>query len=37
VLREYGNSLEEKKEIASRLGISVATLYNKLGKYRLDF
>lgn len=37
VLREYGNSLEEKKEIASRLGISVATLYNKLGKHQLNF
>ncbi|MEI3605011.1 sigma 54-interacting transcriptional regulator [Pseudogracilibacillus sp. SE30717A] len=37
ILKEYGNSLEEKKEIASRLGVSVATLYNKLNKYDLSF
>ena len=37
VLQEYGNSLEEKKEIANRLGISVATLYNKLRKHQFDF
>ncbi|MFD2131818.1 sigma-54 interaction domain-containing protein [Pseudogracilibacillus auburnensis] len=37
VLAEYDNSLEEKKEISQKLGISIATLYNKLKKYGIDF
>lgn len=31
----YGNSLMAKKEIASKLGIGIATLYRKIKKYNL--
>lgn len=34
-LRKYGSGLEAKKTIASVLGISIATLYNKLRKHNL--
>lgn len=37
MLSEYGNNLASKEEIAKILGISVATLYNKLKKHQLDF
>lgn len=37
MLSEYGNSLSSKEKIAKDLSISVATLYNKLKKYQLDF
>jgi len=36
-LKRYGNSLEAKQEIARELGISVATLYNKLNKHDIQF
>ena len=32
VLEHFGNSLEGKKQAAKALGISLATLYNKIGK-----
>ena len=31
VLQRYGNTLDGKKRAAAELGISLATLYNKLG------
>lgn len=34
-LKRFGNSLEAKKVIAEELGISIATLYNKLKKYNM--
>lgn len=34
-LKLYGDNLEAKKKIAGELGVSIATLYNKLKKYRL--
>lgn len=37
VLREYDGGLEEKQAIAEKLNISVATLYNKLSKYQIEF
>jgi sigma-54 dependent transcriptional regulator, acetoin dehydrogenase operon transcriptional activator AcoR len=30
LVKRYGNSVEAKRHIASELGISVATLYNKI-------
>lgn len=35
-LQEFGNSLKAKKQIAKMLGISLATLYNKIVKYQLE-
>jgi TyrR family helix-turn-helix protein len=35
-LKLYGESLPSKKRIANELGISIATLYNKLKKYNLE-
>ena len=35
-LNLYGNSYEGKKRAAKRLGISLATLYNKINKYDLE-
>jgi transcriptional regulator with PAS, ATPase and Fis domain len=35
-LYRYGNSYESKKLIANELGISVATLYNKINKYNME-
>lgn len=34
-IRRYGNTLEAKKQIAKKLDISLATLYNKIQKYNL--
>jgi transcriptional regulator with PAS, ATPase and Fis domain len=36
-LREYGDGLTAKEQIAKELGISIATLYNKLRKHSLNF
>ncbi|QSQ08374.1 Arginine utilization regulatory protein RocR [Koleobacter methoxysyntrophicus] len=36
-LKKYGTSLPAKKKIAEKLNISLATLYNKLKKYRLNY
>lgn len=35
-LSSYGDSLEERKKVALSLGISLATLYNKMKKYNLE-
>ena len=35
LLEDYGNSVVAKKKLADRLGISLATLYNKINTYRL--
>ncbi|WP_227761986.1 sigma-54 interaction domain-containing protein [Zhaonella formicivorans] len=35
-IAQYGSSYESKKKIANALGISLATLYNKLQKYKLS-
>lgn len=35
-LKIYGNSVESKKVIASKLGIGIATLYRKIKKYKLE-
>jgi len=37
LLGEYGDNLASKEKIAKELNISLATLYNKLKKYQLDF
>lgn len=34
-LKQYGEDVEERKKAARRLGISLATLYNKMRKYGL--
>jgi len=34
-LDQIGTSYQAKKEISERLGISIATLYNKMQKYQL--
>lgn len=36
-IRAYGTSVEAKKLAAKELGISLATLYNKLSQYHIDF
>ena len=35
-LAKFGDSLEGKRQVAAALGISLATLYNKLRKYKLE-
>ena len=35
-LDKYGNSYEAKLRIADKIGISVATLYNKIKKYEIN-
>ncbi|MGI6553553.1 MAG: hypothetical protein GX779_00015 [Clostridia bacterium] len=35
-LDQIGTSYQAKKQIAEELGISIATLYNKIQKYQLD-
>mgnify|MGYP000949125413 CR=1 FL=1 len=35
-LYKYGLSYESKKIAAQKLGISLATLYNKINKYNLE-
>ncbi|PGT81302.1 MULTISPECIES: sigma-54 interaction domain-containing protein [Bacillaceae] len=38
VLQKHGSELEDKKKAAKELGVSLATLYNKMKKYQLyDF
>lgn len=34
-LQKYGSSYKAKQQIAKLLGISLATLYNKILKYKL--
>ncbi|MDQ0178013.1 sigma-54 interaction domain-containing protein [Bacillus chungangensis] len=34
-LKDFGNDVEERKKAAEALGISLATLYNKMNKYRI--
>ena len=34
-IKTFGNSLEERKEMAKAMGISIATLYNKMRKHSL--
>lgn len=36
-IERYGESYKSKVEVAQALGISLATLYNKLKKYKFDF
>ncbi|MBD1382645.1 sigma-54 interaction domain-containing protein [Metabacillus arenae] len=36
-LKRFGSDIEEKKKAAKALGISLATLYNKLKRYHIDF
>ncbi len=35
-MKKYGISYESKRIIAKKLGISLATLYNKINKYNLE-
>ncbi|WZL74982.1 hypothetical protein QBE52_02940 [Clostridiaceae bacterium 35-E11] len=35
-INKYGTTYESKKIIAKKLGISLATLYNKINKYHLE-
>jgi sigma-54 dependent transcriptional regulator, acetoin dehydrogenase operon transcriptional activator AcoR len=35
-LNQYGYDLEDKKKVAKVLGVSLATLYNKMKKYRIN-
>ena len=35
-LEKFGGSYEAKKTISKELGISVATLYNKINKYNME-
>lgn len=35
-LKRYGDDLDEKRKVAEELGVSLATLYNKMKKYQLS-
>ncbi|WNC14306.1 sigma 54-interacting transcriptional regulator [Brevibacillus brevis] len=35
-LRQFGEDVEERKRAANKLGVSLATLYNKMRKYNLN-
>lgn len=36
-IKRFGTGIEEKKKVANALGISLATLYNKLKRHHIDF